>query len=264
MKGCLHERQLQAWLDGQLSSDASASVQSHLASCAACTDRARDARQVMSLVHDAWEADLPNSVPTARLLARIEEKLVSQPMPADYWWQQITLRYRKAAAAVAVLAVVVIGAGVIRFYSAAPEPAADISKLKLSEPTDVVTRVSPPSKNPRPRAAWLKSETSKHLGQTQLLLRSIHNSDDDDIADLTYERELSRELLSRNRLLRRRAEQKAFVRAEQLLNDIEPILLDIANLPAHPAVDDVRSLKELIRSQKIIAELQLYAGKSLF
>jgi len=253
MKGCLHERQLQAWLDGQLSSDASAAVQAHLASCAACTGRAREARQVMSLVHDAWEADLPNRVPTARLLTRIEEKLASQPVPADYWWQQITLGYRKAAAAVAVLAVVVIGAGVIRFHRAAPEPAAD-----------VVTRVSPPSKNPRPRAAWLRSETSKHLGQTQLLLRSIHNSDDDDIADLAYERELSRELLSRNRLLRRQAEQKDFVRAEQLLSDIEPILLDIANLPAHPAVDDVRSLKELIRSQQIIAELQLYAGKSLF
>src|SRR5262245_48376022 len=99
MNGCLHERQLQTWLDGQLSSDASVAVQTHLASCAACADRARAARQVMSLVHDAWEADLPNRVPTARLLARIEEKLASQPMAADHWWQQIALMHGKAALA---------------------------------------------------------------------------------------------------------------------------------------------------------------------
>jgi hypothetical protein len=100
--------------------------------------------------------------------------------------------------------------------------------------------------------------------QTQLLLRSFRNAETETVFDVAYERELSRELLNRNRLLRRRAEQKEETRAQELLSHIEPLLLDIANLPERPEPEEMRSLKELIRDQQIIAELQLYAGKNLF
>jgi hypothetical protein len=97
-----------------------------------------------------------------------------------------------------------------------------------------------------------------------LLLRSIRNADPETDGYLAYEREVSRELLSRNRLLRRSAEQKEGRRAEELLAQVEPFLLDIANLPDVPAPEDVSVLKELIRDQHIIAELQLYAGRNLY
>jgi hypothetical protein len=196
-------------------------------------------------MHDAWEVELPNRMPTSRLLTRIEEGLASRPAPVSPWWQ--------FAAAAAFVVVAVSGPALIPL----PQVPAEVVPPVAAVAKDV-------SKTPRSRAAWLQSETSEHLGQTQLLLRSIRNSEDGVVPDLAYERELSRELLSRNRLLRRQAEQKEFVRAEELLSQIEPILLDIANLPEQPAADEVRSVKDLIRSQKIIAELQLYSGKSLF
>jgi hypothetical protein len=107
-------------------------------------------------------------------------------------------------------------------------------------------------------------ETSDHLMRTQLLLRSFRNAPSEEGAafDLAYEKRLSRELLSKNRLLRRSAENKEDSQAEELLSHIEPLLLDIANLPDKPSQDEVRSVKELIREQKAIATLQIYSAKT--
>lgn len=102
--------------------------------------------------------------------------------------------------------------------------------------------------------------------RTQLLLRSFRNAPIEEAADafdLAYERRLSRELLSKNRLLRRCAENREDSQAEELLSHIEPILLDIANLPDKPSQYEVRSVKELIREQKIIATLQIYSEREV-
>jgi Putative zinc-finger len=110
-------------------------------------------------------------------------------------------------------------------------------------------------------------ETSEHLRQTQLLLRSFRNTSIDEekaIFDLAYEKRLSRELLSKNRLFRRSAEKKEDSQAKELLNQIEPLLLDIANLPDTPSQDDVLLIKELMREQKIIATLQIYTARAGF
>jgi len=69
-------------------------------------------------------------------------------------------------------------------------------------------------------------------------------------------------LLANNRRLRRSAEHKRVLSIEDLLTGIEPLLLDIANLPDNPADDDVRSIKELIQKQEVVATLQLYSAKA--
>ncbi|MCI0659718.1 MAG: zf-HC2 domain-containing protein [Acidobacteria bacterium] len=110
-------------------------------------------------------------------------------------------------------------------------------------------------------------ETSEHLMQTQLLLRSFRNTSTDNAEaafDLAYEKRLSRELLSKNRLFRRSAENKEDSQATELLSQIEPLLLDIANLPDKPSQDEVLLIKELMREQKIIATLQIYTAKTGF
>ena len=94
-----------------------------------------------------------------------------------------------------------------------------------------------------------------------MLLRSFRNSEEEAFSEVAYERQLSRELLGRNRLLRRSAGPKENTQAEELLNRVEPLLLDIANLPEKAAPAEVRLVKELIHEQKIIATLQLYAGR---
>jgi hypothetical protein len=67
-------------------------------------------------------------------------------------------------------------------------------------------------------------------------------------------------LISRNRLLRRRAAQQEDAAAEEMLVEIEPLLLDIANLPDHAAAEEITSLQSLIRTHGVIAELRLYTS----
>ncbi|HKS39879.1 MAG TPA: hypothetical protein VJX74_04645 [Blastocatellia bacterium] len=92
--------------------------------------------------------------------------------------------------------------------------------------------------------------------------RNIKPSEDPTAFDVSYEKQFSKQLLADNRRLRRSAENKRVLPIEDLLTGIEPLLLDIANLPDKPAEDDVRSIKELIQKQEVVAALQFYSAKA--
>src|SRR6185369_6151847 len=105
-------------------------------------------------------------------------------------------------------------------------------------------------------------ETAKHIEQTQNLLRSIRNvtlNDNDVEIDVSYDKALSRRLLNENIVLRRDAEMKAKYPTKMLLSDLEPFLIDIANLPDQARPEDVRVIKERVQKTEIVAEL-LSAG----
>ncbi|MCU1264329.1 MAG: hypothetical protein JWM21_647 [Acidobacteria bacterium] len=103
-------------------------------------------------------------------------------------------------------------------------------------------------------------DTQRHIEQAQNLLRSIRNievSDNDEI-DVSFEKALSRRLLDENVVLRRDAEMSGNFPTKMLLSDLEPFLIDIANLPGKAAPEDLRVLKERVLKTEIVAALQGY------
>ncbi len=101
-------------------------------------------------------------------------------------------------------------------------------------------------------------DTAKHIEQTQNLLRSIRNvqlNDNDQDIDVSYDKALSRRLLNENIVLRRDAEMKDKFPTKALLSDLEPFLIDIANLPDQAKPDDVRAIKERVKKTEIVAAL---------
>jgi putative zinc finger protein len=109
-------------------------------------------------------------------------------------------------------------------------------------------------------------DTARHIEQTQNLLRSIRNvslSDGDEEIDVTYDKALSRRLLNENVVLRRDAEMKAKFPTKSLLADVEPFLIDIANLPDNARPEDVRMIKERVQKTEIVAALMSYQGRDL-
>jgi len=345
---CLNEETLQAYFDGEIAPDAAAAVVTHLTSCPDCADRAREVELALVLIENAFDDDLPESVPTANLRARIEDAVVARSssaapsQSAGFFFRRIVdsliarlqaidpfPRNLGLAAAIVVVAIVLAAGLAGRLWRSAtskkdvvqqsgikapsqispdqpkaleqraqeqrpleqrpleqradgykpkelrqarrahvayhikPEP----SRIKPADRTEASPAISIARRAKPSRNATLRNpETSEHLMLTQLLLRSFRNTPSEEGAadiDLAYEKRLSRELLSKNRLLRRSAENKEDSRAEELLNHIEPLLLDIANLPDKPTQDEVRSVKELIREQQIIATLQIYSAKEV-
>jgi hypothetical protein len=61
--------------------------------------------------------------------------------------------------------------------------------------------------------------------------------------------------------LRRDAEMKAKFPTKTLLADLEPFLIDIANLPDRAKPEDVRVFKERVQKTEIVAALTEYRDR---
>lgn len=107
-----------------------------------------------------------------------------------------------------------------------------------------------------------ETELARHVEKAQLLLRSFRNvrlAETSHAPDISYEKEQARRLLYRNISLRRDATEQGNAPNEKLLAALEPILLDIANLPDHPADADIRSIEQRMRRKEIITALQVHS-----
>lgn len=104
-------------------------------------------------------------------------------------------------------------------------------------------------------------EVARHAGRAELLLRSFRNvrpvTAGARALDVSFEKEQARRLLYRNIALRRAAAERGDPAASELLNTLEPILLDIANLSGRVRARDVRSIERRMEKKEIVAALQV-------
>lgn len=205
----------------------------------------------------------------AGLWAGIEEQIVPDSRSPVRWWMGI--------AAVLVLS---IGLGSVYLLSRGENET--LAAVELPKQTPVVIQrqtrtgikrriVKPVIKdNPGVLSTDLgymdidERDTAKHIEQTENLLRSIRNfqiPDTDDEIDVSYDKALSRRLLSENVVLRRDAEMKAKFPTKTLLADLEPFLIDIANLPDQAKPEEVRVIKERVQKTEIVAALLEYQDR---
>jgi hypothetical protein len=155
-----------------------------------------------------------------------------------------------------------------RHPAIAPGRKGGATKPKSKSPhlaSSPVTRFTPIPEAPAPAMLaregdyFFDFETTRHLEKAQVLLRSFANASSTSAEDLAYDKRVSRELLLRNILLRREAEGSENAPAKSLLGSLEPLLLDIANLPVRPAAGDLAPVKRRIRKSEIVVALQVYS-----
>ena len=100
---------------------------------------------------------------------------------------------------------------------------------------------------------------ARHVERAQVLLRSFKNTRAaEGEGDLAYERELSRKLLEENISLQLDADADDNKKAKKVLSQLEPYLTDISNLRDRPEREQLRSIKERMQKQEIIAALHVY------
>jgi hypothetical protein len=102
--------------------------------------------------------------------------------------------------------------------------------------------------------------TALHFEKAETLLRAFRNvrlDDADAAAEVRYERKRAEQLIYQNMMLRREADAAGDVQIASLLDSLEPILLDIANLPDRPDEDTVRVIRERVERKNIVALLQI-------
>lgn len=129
-----HERiqkQLSAWLDGELETSASSEVSSHLATCAACGREAARLRRLGSVLFRAAPPADPRSTEAfvARVMARVESESVSP-------WERFAARILAPAFAVAL-------AGLLLTISLPAEDADAPLGVAMSVDTESLLGVAP-------------------------------------------------------------------------------------------------------------------------
>jgi hypothetical protein len=104
-------------------------------------------------------------------------------------------------------------------------------------------------------------EIVRHSERAQMLLRSFRNlrlTASNRPLDVSYEKGQSRKLLYQNIALRRDAAARGDEATAELLDTLEPILLDIAHLPDRAKPQDVRSIEQRMEKKEIVAALQVH------
>jgi len=274
---------LEEYLDGELASQAQEQVDAHLIACVECSENfaTLTAEQEIFARYDR-EIEVPPF-----LWTRVAAHTVSERRAPKRRW----LAPSFAATIAVLLLAIAIGIVYLRSRPKSPDPVVAKTTTPSTTPSpnpvfkSVQSAVEKHShKKPRARVvqpvtdqsdvlssdlAYLdmdEQDTAKHIEQSKILLRSIKNvqiSDTDDEIDVTYDKALSRRLLNENVVLRRDAEMKAKFPTKTLLADLEPFLIDIANLPDRARPQDVREIKERVQKTEIVAALLDYQDRGI-
>ena len=268
---------LEEYLDGELALPDSEQVDGHLFACIECSESFAEltAEQELFARYDR-EIEVPPF-----LWTRIAAHTVSERTAPKRRW----LAPSFAATIAVLLLAIALGIVYLRSRPKSPDPVvAKTTPSTTPSPDPVFKSVQSAvkqhsHKKPRSRViptvtdqsdvlssdlAYLdmdEQDTAKHIEQSKILLRSIKNvqiPDTDDDIDVTYDKALSRRLLNENVVLRRDAEMKAKFPTKTLLADLEPFLIDIANLPDRARPEDVRVIKERVQKTEIVAALLDY------
>ena len=110
------------------------------------------------------------------------------------------------------------------------------------------------------RPADAQTMTAMHFEKSETLLRAFRNArlnEPGGAAEIGYERKRAQQLVVQNMMLRREADAAGDVQISSLLESLEPILIDISNLPNKPDKDSVRAIRERVERKNIVALLQV-------
>ena len=150
-----------------------------------------------------------------------------------------------------------------------PPPApAKSNEEKSPRPTKRIVRepkpgeqfASIPAAPERVRSADAETMTAMHFETSERLLLAFKNVRLDEptaAEEVGYERKRAKQLVYQNMLLKREADAAGDVQISSLLENLEPILIDIANLPDKPDENTVRTIRERVERKNIVGLLRV-------
>lgn len=288
---CDFTEKISSLIDGELSAAEARQIEGHLLTCAQCEEARADFLSLRSQI-SSFEASLPAEVQN-RALAKILANRGTSGTKVTWSWNW---GYAAVALASIAIVALIMGLAFNQTPSeianqvqpvpasspeAKPSPTAEPQQKPESpqqQPTPKPRR-SAPVREPKPgeqfaaipknvqslapertRPADAQTMTALHFEKAETLLRALRNVQLDEpgaAAEVRYERTRAKQLVYQNMMLRREADASGDVQVASLLDSLEPILLDIANLPDKPDNDKVRVIRERVSRKNIVALLQV-------
>lgn len=247
------EEQLVAFHFGDTEGRENTAIERHLHECEACRRALAEVQRTIAAVGEMPVPERSESYGTEVWL-RLQPKLAeSQAAP---WWQAVAdLLVPKRLAFAGGLAVLVLAAFVAGRYwpsggtgspSTPPRAAAARSGAAVPErtPDEVGQKV-------------LLAAVGDHLERSERTLVELVNSSGAHPVDISSEQDRARDLVVANRLFRQTAQSTGHRGLASVLDDLERVLVEVANGPSTLSVGDAAKVRERIESQGILFKVQV-------
>ncbi len=234
----LSEEQLLALRYGA-EKDRSAGEQ-HLAACAECRGNFERLCQVLAAV-DTMPVPPRDADYGRRVWQRIAPRLDARRVPD--WRRWFSPRSLSLAGAVAALVLAAFVAG--RFWPR--QPAAPVA-----------TAISP-----EVRERILLVAVGEHLDRSQMVLVELVNSSPPPAGDvdISSEQQRARELVTANRLYRQTAQTAGEAAVASVLEELERVLVEIANSPAEVSSVQLAQLQKRIEAKGILFKVRVISSE---
>lgn len=229
----LTEEQLVLYYYGE--GDGSAGVREHLDACEACRAEYANLQRVLNIV---GAAPVPERAAHygAQVWRRLEPRLGLRGSLGARWIAPLRwpIRHWAAAAAMGALVVAAFVAG--RYY---PKPSS-----QMASAVQVRERI-------------LLVAVGDHLERSQMVLVELVNARPGQALDISSEQERAGDLVAANRLYRQTAARAGDASVAGVLDELEPVLLAIANGPAHLTPEEVDKLRQRIEGDGILFKVRV-------
>jgi hypothetical protein len=238
----LDEQRLIEYANGD-AAEASA-IEQHLRECAACRGSYESLQRVL-----AAASGLPVPEPDAAYEARLWRGLRPQLEPRTSrlnWREWFSLRRLVPAGAIAALVLAAFLAG--RYW---PRPG-----VNQPSPETVVT--------PQVRERILLVAVGDHLDRTQSVLIEISNAEPGggraSEVDISRQQQRAQDLLASNRLYRQTAQRTGDASVAGFLDELEPLLVEIANSPAKVSGADLEEIQRRIAARGLLLKVRVLSS----
>lgn len=219
-----------------------ARVGQHLAECEECHAAKTELQRVLSLVETAppvaarpgFERDV---------WARLEPLL--PPSRSSLRWRSSFFWFPQWALAGGVAALVLAAFVAGRVSGGDPPRVADDPAVMADSSPDRV----------------LHAAVGDHLDRTQMMLTELVNNDVDQGEVFAGEQARASDLVAANRLIRQSASQAGDAGVADVLEDLERVLLEIANAPADVTSNELSDLKDRITAQDLLFRVRVIASE---
>ncbi len=215
----------------------------HLAQCQACASELAALAAVLDQVTPV-DVPEPGDDYEARVWSRLQWRLRGEKKRDRFTWVK--------SAAIAATVIIAFLAGVL-WKSSTPD---------VSQPARVATATTTATP-----ASTQTAETSQtrillvvvgeHFDQSERVLVELTNLTPDGNTDITTERERAEELLATNRLYRRTALERGEEDVATLLDELEPVLLQIAHSPSQVSAEELRAMQKRVETKGLVFKLRV-------
>jgi hypothetical protein len=225
-------------------------VRGHLARCGECRRADQDVRSTLRMVDVAPPPEPPETF-EREMWARIAPHLgVRQPSPS--WKARLIHAWQvdRASRMRIVWAGGVAAALVIAFFvgrAGRPAPA-------TSETAPVVSAAAV-------RERVLDAEVEQHLERTRRVLSELVDTDGSGAVMLATDRAQAADLVAAGRVYRRSADALGEAATSELLEDLERVLLDVANSSPEDAPEELSDVRARIERQDLVFRLRVVGAE---